>query len=86
MARSTISTSESDHPRRVNVGVEPTRLVDAAPSAKARMLRELAAWYRVLAVRAANPVIWESRLLTADDLDAEASRIDPQQGGLQTEL
>jgi hypothetical protein len=50
------------------------------------MLRELAAWYRVLAVRAANPVIWESRLLTADDLDAEASRIDPQQGGLQTEL
>jgi hypothetical protein len=44
------------------------------------MLRELAAWYRAFAVRAANPVIWESRLLTADDLNAEASRIDPGSG------
>lgn len=50
------------------------------------MLRELAAWYRAFAGRAANPAIWESRLLTADDLEAEASRIDPQQGGLRTEL
>jgi hypothetical protein len=58
MARSTISTSESDRPRRVSVGVEQTRLTDAEPSAKARMLRELAAWYRSLAARAANPVIW----------------------------
>jgi hypothetical protein len=39
------------------------------------MLRELAAWYRGFAARAANPVIWESRLLTAEDLDAEASRM-----------
>ena len=46
MARSTISTSESDRPRRVSVGVERT------------CLTELAAWYRSLVARAANPVIW----------------------------
>ena len=81
MARFMVSIAESDRPRRVDVGIEPAHLADAEPSAKARMLRELAAWYRVLAVRAGNPVIWESRLHTADDLEAEASRIDPQQGG-----
>jgi len=81
MARSMVSTSQSDRPRRVTVGVEQTRLADAEPPAKARMMRELAAWYRLLAEDAANPVIWESRLLTADDLDVEANRIDPQQDG-----
>jgi hypothetical protein len=81
MARFMVSTFASDRPRSFNVGIEPAHLADAEPSAKARMLRELAAWYRGLAARAANPVIWESRLLTADDLEAEASRIDPQQGG-----
>jgi hypothetical protein len=86
MTRSMVSTSRSDPQRRVNVGVEPAHLADAEPAAKARMLRELAAWYRAFAGRAANPAIWESRLLTADDLEAEASRIDPQQGGLRTEL
>jgi hypothetical protein len=86
MTRSMVSTSQSDHQRRVNVGVEPAHLADADPSAKARMLRELGAWYRAFAWRAANPAIWELRLLTADDLEAEASRIDPQQGGLRTEL
>jgi hypothetical protein len=80
MIRSRVSTSRNDRPRRVNVGVEPTHLADAEPLVRARMLRELAAWYRAFAVRAANPVIWESRLLTADDLNAEASRIDPGSG------
>jgi hypothetical protein len=80
MSRSMVSTSRNDRPRRVNVGVEPAHLADAEPLARARMLRELAAWYRAFAVRAANPVIWESRLLTADDLNAEASRIDPGSG------
>jgi hypothetical protein len=46
--------------------------VDETPLAKARMLRELAVWYRRLASRTANPVIWESRLLMAKELDAEA--------------
>ena len=81
MARSLIPTSENDHQKRVNVGIEPAHLADAEPAAKAQMLRELAVWYRALAERTGNPVIWESRLLTADDLETEASRIDPQRGG-----
>jgi hypothetical protein len=39
-------------------------------------LRALALWYREFAERTANPAIWESRLQTADDLEAEAARID----------
>jgi hypothetical protein len=53
--------------------------IDAKPSVKARRLRELAAWYRAFAIRSANPVIWEARLLTAEELDAEADRIESQQ-------
>jgi len=41
------------------------------------MLRELAVWYRAFAERAANPAIWESRILTAEDFEAQAARIDP---------
>ena len=79
MARFMVSTSESDRPRRVNMGVAQAHLADAEPTVKAQMLRELAAWYRAFAARAGNPVIWESRLLTAEDLEAEASRIDPNE-------
>jgi hypothetical protein len=39
-------------------------------------LRERAAWYRSFAERAGNPAIWEARLLTARDLEAEAERIE----------
>jgi hypothetical protein len=39
-------------------------------------LRELASWYREFAERTANPTIWEARLHTAEDLDAEADRLD----------
>jgi hypothetical protein len=52
-----------------------------AAGVKIRKLRELATWYRTFAERASNPTIWEARLLTAEDLDAEASRIEQQQGG-----
>jgi len=48
-------------------------------------LRELASWYREFAERAGNPMIWESRLHTAADLDAAAERIErnlaPAHGG-----
>jgi hypothetical protein len=44
-------------------------------------LRELAAWYRELAERTDNPMIWESRLHTADDLDAEAARLERREMG-----
>lgn len=39
-------------------------------------LRLLASWYRELAERAGNPVIWESRLLMAESLEMEAKRIE----------
>ena len=39
-------------------------------------LRKLAAWYRVFAERAANPMIWDARLRTAEDLDKEAGHIE----------
>jgi hypothetical protein len=66
---------------RVSVAVEQACAIDAEPRVKAQKLRELAAWYRAFAAQAANPAIWESRLFTADHLEAEASRIDPRQGG-----
>lgn len=42
----------------------------------AAKLRELAAWYREFAERAGNSLIWESRLLLAEDLEREAERVD----------
>jgi hypothetical protein len=41
-----------------------------------RRLRELAAWYRVFAEEAGNPVIWEARLRTAAELEREAARLE----------
>ena len=80
MARSVTPTPGSMPSSRISEAVGQVCATDAEPTAKARTLRELAAWYRAFAARAANPAIWEARLLTADDLDSEASRIDPQQG------
>jgi hypothetical protein len=79
MARFMVSTSKSDRPRPVYVSDAQAHLADAEPMVKAQTLRELAAWYRTFAARAGNPVIWESRLLTADDLEAEAGRVDPNE-------
>jgi len=39
-------------------------------------LRQLASWYREFAERTGNPMIWECRLRTAEDLDEEADRIE----------
>jgi len=39
-------------------------------------LRELASWYREFAERTGNSTIWEARLITAEDLGAEADRVD----------
>jgi len=38
-------------------------------------LRELAAWYREFAEKAANPMIWECRIATAEDLERRATEI-----------
>ena len=40
-------------------------------------LRKRAAWYRKFAEQAGNPWIWEARLQTAEELEAEAARADP---------
>ena len=41
-----------------------------------RKLRELAAWYREFAEQSGNPAIWDSRLRTAEDLEAEAVALE----------
>jgi hypothetical protein len=41
-------------------------------------LRRLAAWYRDFAERTENPVIWEGRLRTAEELVAEAERLEKE--------
>ena len=41
-----------------------------------RKLRKLAGWYREFAERAGNPAIWHARLMTAEDLEREAARLD----------
>jgi len=43
---------------------------------KSGKLRELASWYREFAERTGNPVIWDARIRTAEDLEAEATRLD----------
>ena len=39
-------------------------------------LRELASWYREYAERTSNPAIWDARIRTAEDLEAEATRLE----------
>jgi hypothetical protein len=39
-------------------------------------LRELASWYRAFAERTGNPTIWDARLRTAENLEAEAARLE----------
>jgi hypothetical protein len=39
-------------------------------------LRELASWYRDLAERSGNSMIWDVRLRTAEELEEEADRIE----------
>jgi hypothetical protein len=41
-------------------------------------LRKLASWYRAFAEHAGNPIIWESRLLMAESLEAEAEHVEEE--------
>jgi hypothetical protein len=43
-------------------------------------LRELAAWYREFAERAANTAIWDARLRMAEDLEREAQHVERAHG------
>jgi hypothetical protein len=51
---------------------------ESCPETRLRMLRELAAWYREFAERAGDPRIWEARLLTSEQLTAEADRLETE--------
>jgi hypothetical protein len=50
--------------------------VIGATQEDALKLWELTAWYREFAECAGNLVIWESRLLLAEDLEREAARLE----------
>ncbi len=41
-------------------------------------LRELASWYREFAERTENPMIWDARMRTAEDLETAAARVERQ--------
>jgi hypothetical protein len=47
----------------------------ASKAENAEYLRGLAAWYREFAEKTANPVIWECRIATAEDLERRATEI-----------
>ena len=75
-ARATMKTARA---AAVALGVDPrpVRQTRSNPMrGNSPRLRELAAWYRGIAERAGSPAIWEARLHTAEDLDAEADRIE----------
>jgi hypothetical protein len=42
-------------------------------------LRELASWYREYAERTSDPMICDVRIRTAEDLEAEAARLEEPQ-------
>jgi hypothetical protein len=39
-------------------------------------LRKLASWFREIAEHAGNPAIWDARLRTAENLEAEADQLE----------
>jgi hypothetical protein len=66
-----MSTRRKTVPRS---GVAARAMNDVAHSPEE--LRKLASWYRAFAEHAGNPVIWESRLLMAESLEAEAEHVE----------
>lgn len=77
MARSAVSSSDDAPLKFLSPTLAHACEMGAEPAVKVRRLRDLAAWYRACAERAANPAIWEARLLVAEHLEAEASRLGP---------
>ena len=57
---------------------------DPDATASPRELRALAVWYREFAERTQNPIIWEARLRTAEELEMDALALEsrtPQSAG-----
>ena len=57
--------------------------MEGALARQIERLRELASWYREYAERTGNPVIWDARIRTAEDLEAEAARLECQSGAAE---
>jgi hypothetical protein len=51
---------------------------------EAARLRQLASWYRAFAERSGSPTICDMRLRTAEDLEAEALRLERGERRAQT--
>jgi len=66
--------------RRASLAVNQTCAIDAAPLVRARMLWGARGLVSSDGCANANPVMWKSRQLTAEDLDAEARRLEHQHG------
>jgi hypothetical protein len=49
---------------------------DPDATASPRELRALAVWYREFAERTQNPVIWEARIRTAEELETNAEALE----------
>ena len=61
-------------------------VAEGALGHQSERLRELASWYREYAERTGNPAIWDARIRTAEDLEAEAARLErlPEFAGFAT--
>jgi hypothetical protein len=56
---------------------DPSRVAaEHQPAKSSAELRALAAWYRDYAELAGNPMIWDYRLGTAEDLERQASDLE----------
>ena len=70
------STSASDTAHEINRALDDEAAAPTGLPPTPADLRRLAAWYRVFAEKAGNPAIWEARLHLAEDLEAEAARLE----------
>jgi hypothetical protein len=52
---------------------------DPDAPASSQDLRALAVWYREFAERTQNPVIWEARIRTAEELESNAQALESRE-------
>jgi hypothetical protein len=76
MARSAVFWCDGARLRRPSPTLAQGCAVDPAADVKAQRLQPLAACYRNFAAPSGNPATWVSRRFTAEELEAEADRIE----------
>jgi hypothetical protein len=67
--------------REAGFAMTPIGVSEIGSWVEPRKLRQLATWSRTFAERAGNPAIWEARLHMAQNLDAQAQRLEQRQAG-----